>query len=53
MIYLLLSSGLKFTVMVDVCVDEAPRSGASSPGGMWVEDDTYIPRMDGTLPRLR
>ncbi|KAG8699380.1 hypothetical protein FRC08_005343 [Ceratobasidium sp. 394] len=33
--------------------DDGPESGASSPGGLWVEDDTYIPRMNPTLPRLR
>ena len=40
-------------MIVDLRADEAANSGASSPGGMWVEDDTYIPRMDGTLPWLR
>ncbi|KAG8739524.1 hypothetical protein FRC12_016276 [Ceratobasidium sp. 428] len=32
---------------------DIPESGSSSPGGLWVEDDTYIPRVDPTLRRLR
>ncbi|QRW07344.1 hypothetical protein RhiLY_06343 [Ceratobasidium sp. AG-Ba] len=32
---------------------DEPHSGASSPGGLWTEDDTYIPRINPTLPRLR
>ncbi|KAG8714936.1 hypothetical protein FRC11_006435 [Ceratobasidium sp. 423] len=34
-------------------LEEANQSGRSSPHAMWTEDDTYIPRFDSTLPRLR
>ncbi|CAE6413648.1 unnamed protein product [Rhizoctonia solani] len=34
-------------------INEGNESGRSSPQAMWTEDDTYIPRFDSTLPRLR
>ncbi|CEL53556.1 hypothetical protein RSOLAG1IB_06411 [Rhizoctonia solani AG-1 IB] len=32
---------------------EEESSGRSTPQAVWTEDDTYIPRFDSTLPRLR
>ncbi|CAE6437925.1 unnamed protein product [Rhizoctonia solani] len=34
-------------------IEEESHSGRSSPHAVWTEDDTYIPRFDSTLPRLR
>ncbi|CAE6449724.1 unnamed protein product [Rhizoctonia solani] len=34
-------------------IEEDNQSGRSSPHAVWTEDDTYIPRFDSTLPRLR
>ncbi|CUA69031.1 hypothetical protein RSOLAG22IIIB_13913 [Rhizoctonia solani] len=34
-------------------IEEESQSGRSSPHATWTEDDTYIPRFDSTLPRLR
>ncbi|CAE6473003.1 unnamed protein product [Rhizoctonia solani] len=34
-------------------IEEDNQSGRSSPRAVWTEDDTYIPRFDSTLPRLR
>ncbi|GAB1521276.1 hypothetical protein RhiTH_004368 [Rhizoctonia solani] len=36
-----------------VALDEEENSGRSTPNAVWTEDDTYIPRFDSTLPRLR
>ncbi|CAE6383028.1 unnamed protein product [Rhizoctonia solani] len=33
--------------------NEEEHSGRSTPHAVWTEDDTYIPRFDSTLPRLR
>ncbi|CAE6500261.1 unnamed protein product [Rhizoctonia solani] len=34
-------------------IEEENQSGRTTPHATWTEDDTYIPRFDSTLPRLR